>query len=465
MIAKLQMTFQKYRLTVVRMFITFSILAAVFPLRAVADEEELVKAIKERRVEEAIRLIPSCDDPNSVDEDSHSLLWLAIHNNLPAVAASLLIAGADVNKTSQAVVARDVSSEYLNAKGIPVPQGKYNMKTLVDYVPLHEAAQTGAEVIQVLIDAGADVNLRNSDDVTALHRTKDLAVARLLVKNGASLNCRDRWGTTPLQSAIKASADVSDCVEIVAYFLEQGAADYEMEGENLVDYAIHHSAPSDVVDILIAYTLAPNSDDYSFSREGCGSYHVPQALECQRIALQKVTDPQSYLDAISLFTMAIGLDPELYPSYLYIGAYYASREELEKAVELLSAGVQYCPGACELYVDLAHYQKVLGDTEVAMRTLSSITSENGIGSECLAKAYYNLGNLLAEDEQLEKAIGSYSKAIKADAYHLKARRNLIITLQRLGKADEAIAQASALVELDRRSEEGEWAAQFLDQVQ
>eukprot|EP00250_Pteridium_aquilinum_P035839 c9990_g1_i1 orf=649-1539(+) len=60
------------------------------------------------------------------------------------------------------------------------------------------------EGIKALINDGADVNIADFDDRTALHVAAcegHARVVNLLVKNGANVNARDRWGSTPLSDA------------------------------------------------------------------------------------------------------------------------------------------------------------------------------------------------------------------------------------------------------------------------
>jgi Ankyrin repeats (3 copies)/Bacterial-like globin len=73
------------------------------------------------------------------------------------------------------------------------------------------AAETGAEVVRLLIAAGADVNA-SSDAMraTALHmaaRRGNVEVARALLDSGAAIDAKDRKGDTPLQRAIKCRKD------------------------------------------------------------------------------------------------------------------------------------------------------------------------------------------------------------------------------------------------------------------
>jgi ankyrin repeat protein len=67
---------------------------------------------------------------------------------------------------------------------------------------LHDACGEGSvEVVQSLLDEGADVNQRDGDHATALDVASangELEVAKLLIKYGADVNCRDKIGWTPL---------------------------------------------------------------------------------------------------------------------------------------------------------------------------------------------------------------------------------------------------------------------------
>ncbi len=56
--------------------------------------------------------------------------------------------------------------------------------------------------IQVLIDAGADVNLADNEGHTPLHIAMHPKVIRALLNKGANTNARDRRGQTPLHAAV-----------------------------------------------------------------------------------------------------------------------------------------------------------------------------------------------------------------------------------------------------------------------
>jgi hypothetical protein len=73
--------------------------------------------------------------------------------------------------------------------------------------PLHEAASWGhKEVAELLIDNGADVNVKNGFGQTPLHKAARWGrkeVAELLIAKSADVNAKDMVGKTPLDRAIK----------------------------------------------------------------------------------------------------------------------------------------------------------------------------------------------------------------------------------------------------------------------
>jgi hypothetical protein len=78
-----------------------------------------------------------------------------------------------------------------------------------DTYPLHYAVHTGAEIVDLLIQHGADVNTRSrrGGGKTALHLAAGgayLDVITLLVKAGADINATDSYGHTPMFDAAAA---------------------------------------------------------------------------------------------------------------------------------------------------------------------------------------------------------------------------------------------------------------------
>ncbi len=117
-------------------------------------------------------------DPNAMDSNGNTALWNAVQKQSPATVRALLAGGAN--------------PDYQTVNGYP---------ELVLAVANNAANQ---EVLAALIEAKANVNATDPEGKTALHwaaekNRKDLV--ELLVKAGADVNLRTKGGTTPLDYA------------------------------------------------------------------------------------------------------------------------------------------------------------------------------------------------------------------------------------------------------------------------
>ena len=119
---------------------------------------------------------------------------------------------------------------------------------------LYEAvSQNHADVVQVLIDAGADIEEEDSDGRTPLLRAcmvGSLDAVRVLVKAGAKPRVRDRYGDTCLITASRAGH-----TEIVRYLVDLGQVDVDqVRTHRCGNTALHVAvagARADVVQVLI----------------------------------------------------------------------------------------------------------------------------------------------------------------------------------------------------------------------
>ncbi|MGK7944874.1 MAG: ankyrin repeat domain-containing protein [Microcystaceae cyanobacterium] len=155
----------------------------------------------------------------------------------------------------------------LNRLGFPIPNGLcYDRALTINYgktggrfpeISLSECIKWGImenlpEIIEVLIDQGADVNYKygRSNYQTPLHlalSSNQSEIIELLIQNGANINAQDKNGQTPLHLA--SQSNNLDKIEV----LIQSGADInaqDREGKTPLDYAIEYGYQPNI-DLLI----------------------------------------------------------------------------------------------------------------------------------------------------------------------------------------------------------------------
>lgn len=164
-----------------------------------------MSAILEATTAEEVRdLVSKGESVDATDDDGDTALHLVEDVN---VARALLEAGADVNaQNNQGCtplhMVQDVEiAQFLVDQGADIDE-----VDLQGMTPLHFAAMFGhAEVIQVLIQAGADIQATDEDDGRSpLHyaaRNNNAEAAKALIEGGADVDVEDNFGETPMELA------------------------------------------------------------------------------------------------------------------------------------------------------------------------------------------------------------------------------------------------------------------------
>lgn len=167
--------------------------------------------------------------------DGSTALMEAVTYNNTEIVKMLIQAGADVNaKTDDIGVPFDPDDEY------GAPPGRITV--LMNAV--HSSEKNALEVVQLLLQAGADVNAKDEQGGTALMlAVGNLDVVRALLQAGADVNAKRLDGITTLMSAGRYSQGFKINPKVFEVLLNAGAdakvKDYH--GNRAIDYAIHSS--------------------------------------------------------------------------------------------------------------------------------------------------------------------------------------------------------------------------------
>jgi ankyrin repeat protein len=179
-------------------------------------------AIKKKMTQRAKELIDSGEDLGQRDADGYTPLHTAIALKYHDIAQYLLEKGADPNAyhphgwhaIHTATELQDPKSLKLLLKNKANPNLTiHNEKRQENgWNCLHKAASDGAtEIAKILLDHGLDINSRTPDGQTPLMISLDyrkLEMMDLLIKKGADLSLKDKWGNNAKILAEESELDI-----------------------------------------------------------------------------------------------------------------------------------------------------------------------------------------------------------------------------------------------------------------
>lgn len=150
--------------------------------------------------------------------------------------------------------------------------GDVNAAGLDGWTALHSA--TGKTMVDVLVEAGADIEARDSDDDTALNYLAQyhaIAPMRALVSHGADVNTQNANGDTPLHFAARAAGD-QGAAQLVDFLLRSGADETMLNtsNETAADVVGHREHEDDTEENMerVRELLANAPADRAWRRRG-----------------------------------------------------------------------------------------------------------------------------------------------------------------------------------------------------
>ena len=207
-------------------------------------------------------LIAKGADPNLTDGVGRGALLSATMGQNPAVIRLLLQRGANVNAATGLPPGTALRSPN-NVRNRPPNNSKVT--------PLHNAAAFGpVESVRYLLEAGAEVNARDSRSLTPLSfalatEYPSLDIVRTLIRAGANVNLADNNGDTPLDWAEKFGFP-----EIIAELKKAGAKNGH---EHQPPQNPTHERPTTAVALGRALQLLETTSVKFFNGSGCVSCH------------------------------------------------------------------------------------------------------------------------------------------------------------------------------------------------
>ena len=202
-------------------------------------------------------LIDAGADIETKNDDGRSPLHFASCLGELTTVKMLVKAGADVRATD-AQRATCLSLAAYNGHTdtvrylVSLPEVDLNHQGSVNYTALHYAVQKKhADVVQVLIDAGADIETRNDDGRSPLHVVSisgELTTVKMLVKAGADVRATDANRATCLMVA--AYYGHTDTVRYLLGLPEVDLNHQDSNNHTALHYAVQKKQ-SDVVQVLI----------------------------------------------------------------------------------------------------------------------------------------------------------------------------------------------------------------------
>src|SRR4051812_11069598 len=119
----------------------------------------------------------------------------------PQIVEVLVRAGANVNLRYRGTSSTNLNQLSAAQKALLAASDLRMDQRSKDFYPLYHAVDTNAKTVALLLEAGADPNAVGGSASLPIFKTYDIEIASLLIKHGAKINARNFQGETVLAHA------------------------------------------------------------------------------------------------------------------------------------------------------------------------------------------------------------------------------------------------------------------------
>jgi ankyrin repeat protein len=191
--------------------------------------QKLLEAVDASDYAQVEQLIKDGEKVNKPNKQGQFALWNAAWTHDPKMVALLIKNGADAKQLFKAKQGEIGLLEIATQEGpLEVVQllsdagADINLKSAHGQTPLRIASRNGhLAIVRYLLDKGANVDTRGDDGATPLEAAAGKGhadIVQLLVEKGANVNIQDKDGDSPLGEAVKGGH-----LQVVQFLLEKGA--------------------------------------------------------------------------------------------------------------------------------------------------------------------------------------------------------------------------------------------------
>ncbi len=200
--------------------------------------ETLIQACKDGELAKVTQAVTDGADLNKKNPDNQTPLYIAVANKHKPIVEYLLSKGANISEKNgeygSSALHKACASGALDIAKVLVNAGAdVNLKSDEGYTPLSNAVSNNKQItVKYLISNGANIGEKNGKlGVSVLHKAcmnGNLEIAKILVDAGADVNFKSDEGFTPLYVAVQ-----KNHISIVEYLLTKGVSIDEKNGKKL----------------------------------------------------------------------------------------------------------------------------------------------------------------------------------------------------------------------------------------